>query len=128
MSKRNVYIDYLKIICTFLVVYIHVGMNTGIISSVSMIAVPVFFTISGFLYQAVTVRKGKQMTQIFRISKLFLVSFTFYVIWSGLVLPLIKGEAVAIRKQLSVAGAVKLLLLNAPSSLVSGGIRLCVDD
>ena len=115
MSNRNIYIDYLKIICAFLVVYIHAGINSDIISSVSTVAVPVFFTISGFLYQAVTVRKEKQITQILKISKLFLVSFVFYVMWSGLAMPLIKGDAMAIGKQLSVAGAVKLLLMNAPT-------------
>ena len=115
MNNRNVYFDYLKIICTFLVVYIHAGLDTGIISSISMVAVPVFFIISGYLYQAVTVRKGKLKKQIIRISKLFLLSFIFYIAWSGVALPLLKGEAVALSKQLSVVAVTKLVLVNAPT-------------
>lgn len=109
------YLDYLKIICTILVVYIHAGANTGVINSISMVAVPVIFIISEYLYQSVTVRKGKQKEQVIKISKLFLMSFLFYVVWSGAVLPLIKGEAVALGEQISVVGVAKLLLLNAPT-------------
>lgn len=113
MNNRNVYLDYLKIICTFLVVYIHAGLNTGFISSISMVAVPVFFIISGYLYQAVTVKKGKQKYQIIRISKLFLLSFLFYIAWSGVALPLLKGETVALGEQISLVAVAKLLFLNA---------------
>lgn len=115
MNNRNVYLDYLKIICTFLVVYIHAGLNTGVIRDISQLAVPVFFIISGYLYQAVTARKGKQKNQIIKISKMFLISFLFYIAWSGVVLPLLKGEAVALGEQMSVVAVTKLVLLNAPT-------------
>lgn len=117
MRHRNIYIDYLKLICTFLVVYIHAGKNSGFLSSVSIVAVPVFFIISGYLYQSVTVRKKKQKEQILKIAKMFCLSFVFYIVWYGIVFPLIKGGAVttALAEQISVVAMLKLLLLNAPT-------------
>ncbi len=39
----------------------------------------------------------------------------FYIMWSGVILQLIKGEDVELGKQLSVVGIAKLLFLNAPT-------------
>lgn len=117
MRDRNIYLDYLKFVCAFLVVYIHAGNNFRFLSSVSLVAVPIFFIINGYLYQSVTVRKGKQKSQILKITKIFLFSFVFYIVWSGILLPLINGEAVitALTEQISIVAVAKLLLLNAPT-------------
>lgn len=116
MEKRNVYIDYLKLICSFFVVYIHSGKNFGLLKFISVVAVPIFFIISGYLYHSFTAKKGNQLTYILKIAKMFLTSFAFYIIYSGILRPFFKGESVisAIKEQISLVAIAKLLLLNAP--------------
>ncbi len=74
--SRNLGIDILKMICSFLVVYIHApmpGMIGEAIYMVSRVAVPVFFIITGFFYLD-TVQNGKTFLQIRKIFQLFLIS------------------------------------------------------
>lgn len=112
-------LDVLKLICTFLVIYIHAGENTGLLNTISIVAVPIFFIISGVLYESVVLPGGekKKQKQIVRLLKLFGIAFAFYSVWSGIICPLINSSSIkaSLIEQFSVVPIIKLILLNAPT-------------
>lgn len=81
-SSLNRYagLDVLKLICSFLVVYIHQpfpGEVGGFVMPLTRVAVPIFFMITGFFYSQ-TREKGKEKSQIVKILKLLIVSHVLY--------------------------------------------------
>lgn len=108
-------LDILKLVCTFLVVYIHAGKDSGLLNTISIVAVPVFFIISGVLYESFVLPGGGQKKQIVRLLKLFISAFVFYSIWSGIICPLLSVGSVkaTLSEQFSMVPIIKLILLNA---------------
>ena len=78
--KRNTGLDFLKFICSFLIICIHAPYpkTTGVImTSLSRIAVPVFFMITGYFYGMVKESGGK-IRQIKKIAKLLVGANALY--------------------------------------------------
>ncbi len=76
-------LDSLKAFCAFLVVCIHApfsGLFGDYFEDLCCLAVPVFFTISGFFYPR-ALRQGREKRQIGRIAKMTLVSAAAYFVW-----------------------------------------------
>lgn len=80
--KRNLGIDILRLICAFMVVFIHFPCNYKIGScfiSICRIAVPIFFMITGFYY--LKFEKKEQNNLIFKTFKLFIFANFIYILW-----------------------------------------------
>lgn len=81
MRYKN--IDILKSICAFLIVCIHVpflGSVGSYITSLTRIAVPIFFMITGYFYTDI-VRKRGEIRQIKKIFKLVIEANIIYLLW-----------------------------------------------
>ncbi len=115
--QREYGLDIVKLFCSFLVVYIHAGNDEGILNSLSAVAVPAFFIISGYLYDKVIVSEKKRRRQICRISTLACVWMILYFIWFAILLSLSEGVSLweTIKNNVSIVRVLKLVLLNAPS-------------
>lgn len=89
MGTRYTSLDKLKCICAFLIVCIHApypGKIGEYFISLTRIAVPVFFMISGFFYS-----KNNRNTQISKVFKLLIISNVIYLLW-GCLLAMLRGE------------------------------------
>ncbi len=75
-------LDLLKVICAFLVVYIHLPvsfMGTEYVVALARIAVPIFLMISGFFYKQEKAKKQiKKFILIFLISNLLFFTWSFF--------------------------------------------------
>ena len=83
-EKRNNSIDNLKAICTFLIVCIHVpfpGEIGAYFITLTRIAGPIFFMITGFFYLDV-IFYHKEVKQIKKILKLLIEANVFFLIWN----------------------------------------------
>lgn len=83
-EKRNNSIDNLKAICTFLIVCIHVpfpGEIGAYFITLTRIAVPIFFMITGFFYLDI-IFYHKEVKQIKKILKLLIEANVFFLIWN----------------------------------------------
>lgn len=82
--KRYLGIDMLKAFCAFLIVCIHCpfpGVFGQYFVALTRIAVPIFFMITGYFYM--DIQKGqKEVKQIIKIIKLFVVANIIYFSWS----------------------------------------------
>lgn len=77
-------LDILKAICAFLVICIHCsfkGKMGACIISLTRIAVPIFFMITGFFYQNVMVKNGEKR-QVVKILKLTIIANGVYILWN----------------------------------------------
>ena len=82
--KRNDGLDFLKFICAFLVICIHIsfpGTFGIIIKTVARISVPVFFMITGYFYES-TKRKNGELVQIKKLLYYFIGANALYLFWS----------------------------------------------
>lgn len=82
MRAKN--IDILKAVCAFLIVCIHIPFPGGVgeyFTSISRIAVPIFFMITGYFYSDVT-KKKREIQQIKKILKLVIEANLLYFLWS----------------------------------------------
>ncbi|MDD2970814.1 MAG: acyltransferase family protein [Lachnospiraceae bacterium] len=83
LTDRQTEIDILKAICTFLIICIHVP-SVNIVGeyfiSISRIAVPIFFIITGFFYSD-TLKKNGEYRQIKKIIFLILISNALYLVY-----------------------------------------------
>ena len=64
--KRSVGLDFLKFLCSFMVVTIHKpfpGLLGPVIMPITRIAVPIFFMITGFFYYS-TIENANEIRQI----------------------------------------------------------------
>ncbi|MDR1564698.1 MAG: acyltransferase [Oscillospiraceae bacterium] len=78
-------LDALKLICSFLVIVIHLAIPSTYyyyLRGMARIAVPVFFLITGYFYVNTSRKKRKQ--QIIRILKLLIISLTAYLLLGAL--------------------------------------------
>lgn len=116
-SQREYGLDVIKLICSLLVVYIHAGADLGVFNSLTLTAVPAFFIISGFLYDKVILPGEGQRKQIIRMSRLFVMAFTFYCCFCTVILVQVDSgkPLLALGEQFSVIPLLKLILLNAPT-------------
>lgn len=81
MKRRDEGLDFLKLICAFLVVCIHIPFPETInkfFSPLTRIAVPIFFMITGYYYSSI-LECGKVKNQINKIFKLFIIANIIYV-------------------------------------------------
>lgn len=86
-NKRQSSIDVLKAICAFLVVCIHCPFPGEIgeyITSLSRIAVPVFFMISGFFYQN-TADRHNERKQIKKVFGLVIISTVIFLLYQSFI-------------------------------------------
>ena len=80
---RSIKIDILKSICAFLVVCIHVPFPNiwgEYFTSLTRIAVPIFFMITGYFYTDIMKRHG-EIRQIRKIFKLVIEANIIYLAW-----------------------------------------------
>ncbi len=82
IMHRNLGIDILRLICAFLVVFIHYPFQSGIgndLSAICRIAVPIFFIITGFYY--IDTEKKKPNNLIIKTIKIvFIIKFCLYFV------------------------------------------------
>lgn len=82
-NQRFAGMDILKCLITFFVVYIHCPVNTQLgqyVKSITMIAVPIFFMITGYYYEHIC-RNGNECGQIKKIFRIMLFSNILYFLW-----------------------------------------------
>lgn len=80
--KRIYSIDTIKCIAAFLVVFLHAPIKCNIteyILVIARIAVPIFFLISGYLYENKINNKDKSIASIKKLAKLLLISYLIYI-------------------------------------------------
>lgn len=83
MTRKNS-LDFLKFICAFMVVCIHITFPEpfkSIIAPFSRIAVPIFFIITGYFY-SFTKERNRELLQIKKIGVLFVFSNIVYLLYS----------------------------------------------
>ena len=93
LKERYVGLDILKFICAFFVVCIHSHMNGAYMQyfiSVTRVAVPVFFMITGFFYSG-TEKRHRETAQIKKIFRLAVFASILFFVWEVLVYSL-SGE------------------------------------
>ena len=80
--KRIYSIDTLKCIAAFLVVFIHAPLENVLkdyVMVITRIAVPIFFLISGFLYENKLNDKNKKISSIKKLLKILLFTYLIYI-------------------------------------------------
>ena len=107
--------DILKCVCAFLVICIHIpfpGVLGEYIKSLSRIAVPVFFMITGFFYRNIII-KETEWKQIKKISLMLAASLLLYFLWDIFKL-IIKSESFIeyIKNEISIKNIIGFALLN----------------
>jgi len=85
-SKRRIGLDFIKYICSFMIVCIHAEyFGKSYFEPVTRFAVPVFFMVTGYFYSSV-VSHGRELAQIKKIIRLFIYTSILYFTWTILVL------------------------------------------
>lgn len=80
-KKQNQSLDLIKLIASYMVVFIHVPFHEAIdpfVDSVARFAVPLFFFVSGFFSYGITIERIKK--RIIHVLKLFFVATVIYTI------------------------------------------------
>ena len=80
-SKRNQTLELIKLMASYMVVFIHVpfyGRVDTIVDAIARFAVPLFFFVSGFFSYGITTEKIKK--RMWHVIKLFLVATVIYTI------------------------------------------------
>ena len=84
IRSRNHGLDLLKYLCAFLVVCTHMSyLGKEWLEPLTRFAVPVFFMITGYFYEA-TRSRGRELAQIRKILKLTVLSNILFFLWSVL--------------------------------------------
>lgn len=114
-SKRTEGLDILKFLCAFFVVCIHCpfpGSFGAYFTSITRIAVPIFFMITGFFYMN-SVNRNRELLQIKKMAVLIVTSNLLYAIWKSL-LAVLSDDGVSLywKSTLTIKNIVKLILLN----------------
>lgn len=113
--KRNRNLDFLKTVCSFLVVCIHApfpGIAGTIFLPLCRIAVPLFFMITGYYYTH-TKQRNNEKKQLMKILRLFVGANLLFFLWS-LLWKCICGYSVVgyLSSAFSLTSIGKFLLLN----------------
>lgn len=58
VTKREIWVDYLKAIAIFLVIFPHLGVNDKFFITSMIINIPLFFFCSGYLYKQIEIKKA----------------------------------------------------------------------
>ncbi|MBQ8133008.1 MAG: acyltransferase [Clostridia bacterium] len=115
MPERWDGFDILKAICAFLIVCIHapfVGEGGQYFLTLTRIAVPIFFMITGFFYTSMA-EKGKLVRQIKKVFILMVQANLLFFIWKMLMFVLSGGEiTVYLKTVITVNSVLKFLFLN----------------
>ena len=117
-SHRNTTLDMLKLLASYMVVFIHVSFygKIGIaFDALARFAVPLFFVTSGFYSYEITLKQIKK--RIIHIIQLLVLAVAVYVFWK--VLPLlirqdIQGLTQYFCQYLQIKNLLKLFLFNVP--------------
>ncbi len=99
-GKRNNSIDFLRLVCSFLIVCIHFPFPSEVgkyIVAIARIAVPIFLMISGYYFD---IRYMRKLTR--KILRLILVSNLLYFLW----------DIIADKVNLSLLAFLKLIIVN----------------
>lgn len=112
---RAEHIDILKAVCAFFIVCIHApfpGEAGAYFTTITRIAVPIFFMITGYFY-ADTKSRHKEQAQIKKILVLIVEANLLYFIWN-IALSALKGESVItyIQSVFTIKSLLKFLILN----------------
>lgn len=94
MKNRDCGLDFLKFICAFLVVCIHIQFPSlvgKVVTPITRIAVPIFFMITGYYYSFTKKNKARKK-QIFKIVKLFIGANIFYFLLELLFCFILKND------------------------------------
>lgn len=113
-SIRNHGLDALRFVCAFLVICIHVQFNGTIgkyFISLTRIAVPIFFMITGYFYQE-SVNKGRIHEQIIKVIKLCVYSNFFYFIFNCFIATKHNNIINYINNCFSVKSVIKFFIFN----------------
>lgn len=117
MNKRYIGLDFLKLVCSFLVICIHIpfpGYFGIAVMSLARIAVPIFFMITGFFYTSI-VEQNRQKSQLRKIAQLVVVSNALYYVFGlskQLLNYLIKKEEFSLAGGISLSSILKFVFLN----------------
>ena len=107
-------LDILKSICAFLIVSIHVpfpGEGGEYFLSLTRMAVPVFFMITGFFYDSVR-KRGHVKAQINNVFRLFLIANLLYFGW-GAVNAAVEGSMeIFLQENFGIRKLLRFVLLN----------------
>lgn len=116
-TQRTVGLDFLKYLCSFLVIIIHSEMTTKadlFVLPITRIAVPIFFMITGYFYTG-SVERNRTGKQIKKIFGLIIFSNALYFVWDILKTLLKNGSVTEYLKSfLSWEKWVDFLVFNKP--------------
>lgn len=121
MQSRADNIDILKAVCAFLIVCIHVpfpGKFGAYFMTLTRVAVPIFFMISGYFYSD-TIRRHKEKRQIKKILMLVLEANLLFLLWN-IVLSILKREDIVAYAQSTLTGKNLLIFLIFNESPLAG--------
>lgn len=116
--QRNNTLDILKLLASYMVVFIHVlfyGKIGEAFDALARFAVPLFFVVSGFYSYEITPKQIKK--RIIHITQLLFLAVTVYILWK--VIPLLvrqdlPGLTRYFCQYLRIKSILKLLVLNIP--------------
>lgn len=111
---RNKSIDILKSICAFLIVCIHIpfpGTVGEYFTTLTRIAVPLFFMITGYFFSDV-MKKNGEVKQIRKILRLYIEANLLYFFWKLFLAVLRSNTAEFFQSSFSIKAVVKFLFLN----------------
>lgn len=106
-------IDILKAICAFLIVCIHVafpGTLGAYFTTLTRIAVPIFFMITGYFYADV-VKRGGENSQIKKLLKLVIEANLIYLLWDCFY-AVVSRNSDFFQSTFTLKNLIKFLLLN----------------
>ena len=103
----------MKAICAFLIVCIHVpfpGTLGAYFTTLTRIAVPIFFMITGYFYSDV-VKRGGEYSQIKKILRLVIEANLIYLLWDCFY-AVLSEKSISFESVFSIKNLLKFLLLN----------------
>ena len=115
-QQRNTTLDLLKVLATYMVVFIHVifGGKTGVIvDALARFAVPLFFLSSGYFSRGISPEKIKK--RIFYILRLLIFASVVCFLWDGREVLLHPGMATLtayVQRKITLMTVMKLLVFN----------------
>lgn len=116
--RRNNTLDILKLLASYMVVFIHVlfyGKIGVIFDAWARFAVPLFFVVSGFYSYEITLKQIKK--RIIHVIQLLVFAVAIYVLWKVLLLLIrqdIQGLTQYFSQYLQIKSLLKLFLFNVP--------------
>lgn len=113
LKRRADNIDILKAICAFLIVCIHVpflGTLGAYFTTLTRIAVPIFFMITGYFYADV-VKRGGETSQIRKLLKLVIEANLIYLLWDCFY-AVVRWNPDFFQNTFTLKNLIKFLLLN----------------